>query len=157
MTAPHRKHWAIARKSPMIMPGYPHPECITGGWTALLNEVQTEIVTAKIIAMQRIDRGYYFSYTGFDALDAETQADIRKKLNENKQWEKINGPVWFHTPDPHSPKLKIMPDTTDKKQTTEWRGQLTADVLRWLSSRRRQVKRMVVDDGYPVRTYIYRA
>jgi hypothetical protein len=50
-----------------------------------------------------------------------------------------------------------MPDTTDKKQTTEWRGQLVADVLSWLSSRRRQVKRMVVNDGYPVRTYIYRA
>jgi hypothetical protein len=140
----------------MIMPGYPHPECITGGWTALLSDAQKAIVAAKVTEKQSIDSGYYYSYTGFDALDDEAQAEIRYKLNENKQWERIHGTVWFKTPDPLNPKLKSLPNTADMAQKREWEGQYKMDAIHWLSSRRRQVKQMAVNDGYPVRTYIHR-
>ena len=70
---PHRRG-VIIRESPMILPGYPHPECLAGGWPALLSVAQKAVMTAKVVEMQTIRSGYYCSYTGFDALDDETQA-----------------------------------------------------------------------------------
>ena len=33
--------------------------------------------------------------TGFDVLDRKTQRMIRTKLKKNKEWERINGRMWF--------------------------------------------------------------
>ena len=90
-TSSLKKHAIIIPKTPEYMQGYPYPKCITGGWTALLNAEQTSIVDARVAEMQAIDKVHYADYTGFDALNDETQVSIRKMLDENKEWEKKFG------------------------------------------------------------------
>jgi hypothetical protein len=152
-----RKQWVIIRNSPDVRSDYPYPECITGGWMALLSEAERGIVDAKALEMRRIDSHIFAQYTGFDALDAETQASIRQKLDENKQWERTYGTVWFRTPDPVDPRLLTMPeDSGNSLQTRVWRGwYITAQSI-WLGSRRRQANRMMARNAFPTRTYIAR-
>jgi hypothetical protein len=122
------KRWAIIRSQPVMVSGYPYPECILGGWTALLTRAEKAVVDAKVSEYRQI-----LGYTGFDALDADAQQAIRDKLDANKQWEKQNGCLWFKAP------------------------QKTVDASRWYQDRRRQVAQMIADDSYPVRTVIYRS
>ncbi len=48
--------------------------------------------------------------TGFEFLDHETQQMIQAKLMENKEWERINGSLWFG----YHEKPEIKPQTNDK-------------------------------------------
>jgi len=154
MTEPRRKQWVIARKDPVITSGYPYPECITGGWTALLTDDEKGIVDAKVNAMKSINKTFYSSYTGFDALDSETQKSICDKLDANKQWEKEHGRLWFREPMAVDPNLLNLPK--DYAQQTGWQDKYKADARIWLVSRQRQAMRMIARNEYPVRSYIYR-
>ena len=157
-STPRRKQWAIIRSSPDVRPGYPHPECITGGWMALLSEAERGIVDAKALEMRRIDSHVFAQYTGFDALDAETQASIHQKLDDNKQWERTYGTIWFRTPDPLDPRLLALPENNrDSLQTRVWKGWYTTAHGIWLGSRRRQASRMMDRNAFPIRTYVARA
>jgi hypothetical protein len=152
----HRKQWAIVRKAPEVFPDYPHPECITGGWMALLSDAERAVAEAKAMEMRGIDGGIYNSYTGYDALSAETQASVRAKLDANKEWERTHGTIWFRPPKPLDPRLLVLPDSKDSMQKREWKGKYMVDAFRWLSHRRREAGRMVTAKAFPVRTYIAR-
>ncbi len=82
------KRWAIIRSQPVMVSGYPYPECILGGW---LTRAEKAVVDAKVGEGK-------LGYTGFDALDADAQQAIRDKLDANKQWETQNGCLWFKAP-----------------------------------------------------------
>jgi hypothetical protein len=143
-------------KIPPTMSGYPHPECITGGWTALLSVEEKKLVDAKVKEMKDIDGGFYYSYTGFDALDFETQQIIRIKLESNKRWERMRGTVRFRAPGPLDPRLLTLPDAKDVVQQKEWTGKFKCDAARELRSRGRQAARMAAADEFVVRHYVAR-
>jgi hypothetical protein len=151
---PPKKHWVIARKAPAFVPDYPHPECITGGWSALLDEKQKGVVQAKVAEMKKLDKTYYACYTGFDSLDDNTRTSIHAKLEENKAWEKKFGSLWLKTPESTSPP-PVMPVTDNEKRV--WRLWFNTARSKASSSRREQVAEMVKDNEFTVRTYIYRA
>ena len=156
------KKYAIVRSTPEEYPDYPYPECILGGWEALLTSDQRMVMEAaktrrgwetlldedrrRVLEASKVDRDneagntevderkISSSYTGFDALDADVQKMVRDKLAANKQWESEHGCLWFETPAP--------------------------DILRsrrlWFLDRRRQVYQMIANNSYPVRTVIHR-
>jgi hypothetical protein len=127
------KKWAIIRSQPVMVSGYPYPECILGGWTVLLTQAEKAVVDAKV------GEGG-LGYTGFDALDADAQQAIRGKLDANKQWEKQHGCIWFKAP-------------PQRIVATSWKD----NSRHWHQNRRRQVAQMIANDSYPVRTVIYRS
>jgi hypothetical protein len=148
--AVHRRHSVIICKEPNAAPGYPYPQCITDGWPALLNNEEREVVDARVKTMLDIDRAFYTGYTGFDALSPESQASIRSKLEENKQWEKNHGPVWFQATG------SIDSTILGKVVQTDWKATYYLFANRWLTSRRRQVLGMRQNNEYSVRSYIFR-
>ena len=109
---------------------------------------------ARVVEMKDIDDKFYNIYTGFDALDFETQQIIRIKLESNKRWERMRGTVRFRAPGPLDPRLLTLPK--DMVQQAEWTGKFKCDAARELRSRGRQAARMAAADEFVVRHYVAR-
>ena len=125
----HRKRFVILRNTPEEYADYPHPECILGGWEALLTEDQRKSMGAKLDEKKKASGA-----TGFHTLDADVQKMVKDKLEENKEWERMFGRLRFATP---------------SFSTRRNKG-------RWLQNRREQVEQMIATNLYPVHTAIYR-
>jgi hypothetical protein len=149
MAAP-RRHSVIICKEPNTVPGYPYPQCITGGWPALLSGEERGLVDTRVKTMKAADPMFYAGYTGFDALSPESQASIRSKLAENKLWERRHGPVFFQ--------VSGLIDSTilGNVAQSDWKATFCLLYNRWLTGRRRQVMRMTGNNEYLVRSYIFR-
>ena len=149
-----KKQRLMINKDPPTMSGYPHPECITGGWTALLSVEEKKLVDARVVEMKDIDDKFYYTYTGFDALDFETQQIIRIKLESNKRWERMRGTVLFRAPEPLDSSLLTLPK--DIVQQAEWTRKFKSEAARELRCRGRQAARMAAADEFVVRHYVAR-
>ena len=121
------QRFVILRTVPEEYADYPHPECILGGWEALLSEEQKRSMKAKL-------DGIAGGATGFHTLDADVQKMVKDKLNENEEWERVYGRLRFATP---------------SFSTRRNKG-------RWLQNRREQVRNMIEANSYPTHTPIYR-
>lgn len=141
--------FAILPARPAYRSGYPHPECILGGWRALLTAKEQ---LALVDAAARRDGS-----TGFDALDARTRAEIRTKLRANREWERANGPIWFDPPSLDEGLVLPVGRSDAAQDAREWKAAFWIASRLADASRRRQVARMIVRDLYPVRIVIRRS
>jgi hypothetical protein len=123
------RRFVILRTVPEEYANYPHPECILGGWEALLSNEQKKLMKERKAKLDgKVIAG---GTTGFHTLDADVQKMVKDKLNENEEWERVYGRLRFTT----------APIST--------KGQ-------WLKDRKTQVENMIATNFYPTHTPIYR-
>ena len=86
---------------------YPHPKSISDGPWALLTGEQKRFATAQrnhvndFVAgeKQKAVEGFFEAYTGLESYPPALLQELKKKLEDNKTWEEVNGPLMFDSPE----------------------------------------------------------